>query len=74
MNVTIKNFAVLIQPLRKAAMIGVSAAALLMLAPTAQATSLVLNGNFSLNSGSVSGIGCKVGAINVCVQNWSSTG
>jgi hypothetical protein len=74
MKLTTKNFAASIQPLRKAASIGVSAAALLMVATTAHATSLVLNGSFSLNSGSVSGNGCKVVAVNGCVQNWSSTG
>jgi hypothetical protein len=74
MKATMKNFAVSIQPLRKAATIGVSAAALLMLANTAQATDLVLNGSFSANSVSVGGAGCTVGALNGCVQDWSSTG
>jgi hypothetical protein len=71
MKVTKKNILTSIQPLRKPAMIGLSAAALLMLATTAQANNLVLNGSFSANSG---GIGCKVGAVNGCVQDWSSTG
>ena len=73
MNVTMKNFAASIHPLRKAATIGVSAAALLMVATSAHATSLVLNGSFSTNSGSVSGVGCKVSTAG-CVADWSSTG
>jgi hypothetical protein len=72
MKVTIKKFAASIQPLRKAAAIGVSAAALLMLATTAQATSLVLNGSFSTNSG---GAGCNVNTSSPkCAADWSSSG
>jgi hypothetical protein len=68
-----KNFAASIHPLRKAATIGVSAAALLMVATSAHATSLVLNGSFSTNSGSVSGVGCKVSTAG-CVADWTSAG
>jgi hypothetical protein len=57
MSGTIMNFAASIQTLRKAAMIGASAAALLMLAPSAHASSLVTNGSFEQNGGNSGIIG-----------------
>jgi hypothetical protein len=50
MNGTTKNFAGSIQTLRKAAVIGASAAAFLMLGTSAQATSFT-NGSFEINTG-----------------------
>src|ERR1035438_3100018 len=64
-----KKLSTTTQNLRKAAAIGVSAAALLMAATTAHATSLVLNGSFSANSGS----NCKI-STSGCVTDWGSTG
>jgi hypothetical protein len=64
-----KNFAASIQFLRKTAIIGVSASALLMFATSAHATDLVLNGSFSSNSGP-----CKVTTLSGCATDWSSTG
>lgn len=55
--------------LRRAAAMGVSAAALLVAATSAHATSLVLNGSFS-----TVGSSCKITTLSGCVQDWSSTG
>jgi hypothetical protein len=64
---TIRNFAASTQLLRKAAVIGVSASALLMFATSAQATNLVLNGSFEINGGPG-----QVG-FNTTLANWSVT-
>jgi hypothetical protein len=69
MNGIIKNSAASTQLLRKVAVIGISATALLMLATTAQATDLITNGSFEENAGS----SCSVGTSG-CATDWGSTG
>ena len=66
---TFKNCAASIQLFKTAALAGVSAAALLMLAPTAHATSLVTNGSFEANAGS----SCSLGTSG-CATDWGSSG
>jgi len=63
---TIRIFASSAQLARKAAVIGISASALLMLATSAQATNLVLNGSFEINGGSG-----QVG-FNTTLTDWST--
>jgi hypothetical protein len=70
MNVETKNFEASTQLLRKVAVIGASATALLLIATSAQATTLVQNGSFSSNSGP-----CKMSAtVGSCATGWASTG
>ena len=64
---TIRIFASSAQLARKAAVIGISASALLMLATSAQATNLVLNGSFENNGGPG-----QVG-FNTTLTDWSTT-
>jgi len=68
-NVTIRQCAVSIKYLRKAAVTSVSATALLMLATPAQANSLVTNGSFE----TVTNGACELGSCTVAT-GWSSSG
>jgi hypothetical protein len=67
MNGTTKNFAGSIQTLRKAAVIGASAAAFLMLAVPAQAD-LITNGGFETTTAGNGQLG-----FNTFATGWSST-
>jgi hypothetical protein len=69
MNGMIMKIASPTQLLRKVAVIGISATALLMLAKAAQADELVTNGSFEENAGS----SCSVGSSG-CATDWGSTG
>jgi hypothetical protein len=69
MKVTIKNTAASIRLLRIAALVGVTAAALLLLASQAHANSLVTNGSFEV----VTNGACELGSCTVAT-GWSSSG
>jgi hypothetical protein len=69
MNGTITNPAASIKTLRKAAMIGASAAAFLMMAVTAHANNLVTNGSFESTTAGNGQLGFNTNA-----TDWSTTG
>jgi hypothetical protein len=71
LNIQIKNSEASTQPFWKAAVIGFSAAALMTLATSANATNLVANGSFTTTTGSASG--GQLG-YNVAATGWTSTG